>query len=276
MWRSPDSLQIGVDRAIVVLESVTNAEERMLAALVGGTTDAALALLAETAGATPDETAALLRRVAPALVPAAETDAPLRPRDIVVTGVGPTADRIRYVLEERGMLLRDAGEHDRPDLAIVVAHFVVDPADRARWLSLDVPHLPVLLGDRSARLGPLIEPGQSACLQCLELHRRDDDAAWPAMAAQLWGRAAAVDTPLFAGELVCQVMRLVERRLDTGAPRNVNSVTVDAASGLRTTTAWQMHPECGCATPPGSDSTGGRRPAAAPATTTGAGAPVLA
>src|SRR5690606_10559654 len=70
VWRSPDSLQIGVDRAIVVLESVTNAEERMLAALVGGTTDAALALLAETAGATPDETAALLRRVAPALVPA--------------------------------------------------------------------------------------------------------------------------------------------------------------------------------------------------------------
>lgn len=246
----------------------------MLAALVGGTTETSLALVADAAGATPDEVDALLRRVAPALVPAAAV--PPIPRDVVVTGVGPTADRIRYVLDERGMLLRDADEHERPHLAILVAHFVVDPADRARWLSLDVPHVPVLLGDRAARLGPVIEPGHTPCLQCLELHRRDDDPVWPAMAAQLWGRAASVDTPIFAGELVSQVMRLVERRLEKGASAIANSVTVEAASGYRTTTAWQLHPECGCAVPPGSDSPGDHQPSAAPSTRTGAGAPVLA
>lgn len=256
-----------------MLDSVSNADERMLSALVGGATRSALAHVADAAGATPDEVEALLQRVAPALVPATPTH---QLGDVVVTGIGAAAERIRYALDERGLLQREVVHGLRPDLAVIVAHFVVDPADRARWLSLDVPHVTVLLGDRGVRLGPTVEPGVTPCLHCLELERRDADPAWPAIASQLWGRAAGVDTPLFAGELTSHVVRLVEARLASGPAGDAVSLSIDAATGVHTTRAWSLHPECGCAVPPGSDSAGAPRPAAGPGTTTGSAAPALA
>lgn len=273
VWRSPDSVQLGVDHPVVVLESVTNAQERMLAALVGGTTRGGLALVAEAADASADDVAAFLRAVAPALVPA---PGERRGRDVVVTGVGAAAERLRYALDERGLLARRAGAGERPDLAVIVTQFVVDPADRARWLSLDVPHFAVVLGDRGAQLGPLVEPGTTPCLHCLELHRRDADPAWPAIASQLWKRAATVDTPLFAGEVVSQAVRLIEARLGPGPVAAATSVTIDALTGDRARRDWAMHPECGCAVPPGTGSAGDHRFAAARATTTGSGVPALA
>jgi bacteriocin biosynthesis cyclodehydratase domain-containing protein len=273
VWRSPQSLQLGVDRPAVVLETVSNAEERMLAALIGGTTRTGLGLVADAAGASMDDVDALLDRVGPALVPAPR---PHQLGSVVVSGVGAAADRIRYALEERGLLQREVVAGSRPDLAVLVAHFVVDPADRARWLSLDVPHATVLLGDSEARIGPIVEPGITPCLHCLELERRDADAAWPAIASQLWGRAASVDTPLFAGELTSHVVRLVEARLSSGRSEVAESLTIDGATGSHTTRGWAFHPECGCAVQPGSDSAGARHPAAAPGPTTGSTAPALA
>ena len=54
-------------------------------------------------------------------------------------------------------------------------------------------HLPVRLRDGTGVVGPLVLPGRSACLRCLELHRSACDAGWPAVAAQLVGHAGAAD-----------------------------------------------------------------------------------
>lgn len=55
------------------------------------------------------------------------------------------------------------------------------------------PHLAVVVRDTAAVIGPLVLPGRSACLRCLELARADRDPAWPALAAQLVSRTRQVD-----------------------------------------------------------------------------------
>ncbi len=111
------------------------------------------------------------------------------------------------------------------------------------------PHLAVVAGADRASVGPLVVPGRSACLRCLELHRTDRDPSWPAVAAQLAGatpdgRGESSITALVAGLLALQVVCWVDgqrRPATVGA-----TVTVTLPDGLSTRRAWHQHPGCGC------------------------------
>lgn len=285
VWRSPQSLQFGVDRPPVILETVTSAEERMIAALVTGVTRPGLAVVAERAGASSDDVETLLDRLSPALR-TPEDRALLGGAsrgDVVVSGDSLTAVRVRTALAAAGLAelappfdrahlssstagsltanssaANSSAEPTTPSLAVVVAHFVVDPVDQGRWLRRDVPHLPIVLGDTGAQLGPFVEPGLGPCLHCLERHRTDADAAWPAIASQLWGRVSPAESAMLAIEVAAIAVRMVSRRLADGPSAAAVSVALDAETGQRVSREWQPHPECGCASPPGSGSAGGR------------------
>ena len=136
-------------------------------------------------------------------------------------------------------------ENLEPDLAVMVGHYVLSPSLHSVWLRRDIPHLPVVVADGSVTVGPLIEPGSGPCLLCLELHHRDADAAWPAVASQLLGRRAFAEPALVASEAASLAARAVLGRL-RGIRSAADSVRIDAASGERTTTGWLPHPECGC------------------------------
>jgi len=73
-----------------------------------------------------------------------------------------------------------AGDHPGEDVAIAL-----DPAVSDQLVRSDVPHINVTLREATAVVGPLVLPGMTACLRCLELHRSDRDPAWPLIAAQL-------------------------------------------------------------------------------------------
>ena len=60
LWRTPSSLQFGVDDPPVVLEAVSAAEERMIAALRVGVSRSGLEMISATAGGRHGEAAALL------------------------------------------------------------------------------------------------------------------------------------------------------------------------------------------------------------------------
>ncbi|MHB1173430.1 MAG: TOMM precursor leader peptide-binding protein, partial [Lacisediminihabitans sp.] len=70
VWRSPSSLQLGVDSPPVVLHNVSNAQERMIAALVPGVSRPGLSMIAREAGAAEPEVVSLLSALGPALGPA--------------------------------------------------------------------------------------------------------------------------------------------------------------------------------------------------------------
>ena len=75
-----------------------------------------------------------------------------------------------------------------PDLCVLADAVVPEPTRLAALHRDRVAHLPVRLRDGTGIVGPLVLPGRSACLGCVELHRCARDPGWPAVTAQLVGR----------------------------------------------------------------------------------------
>ena len=81
---------------------------------------------------------------------------------------------------------RTGDDARRPDLAVLTGRD--GPELAARLLADDVPHLIAAAGEAIGIVGPLVIPGRSACLHCLDLARAERDPAWPLVLAQLIGR----------------------------------------------------------------------------------------
>ena len=278
LWRDPTSLQFGLDSPRAVLDDVSNAEERMIAALVIGISRPGLTLIARGAGSDDTAVEHLLRRVAPALRPQLNTRWPAakspekRHRGdslaagngpasgdsraaVTVTGSGPTVDAMATTLAASGLKVRLVGEDvnaaaQAADVAVIVAQFVVNPEFYGLWLRRDRPHLPVVFGDTGAQIGPFVEPGVTACLYCMFRTKADTDPAWPALACQLWGTRSAADRGLVAAEAAVIATRLVLERVTRATPGPATAVWLDAASGATRAVPCRPHPECGCAVLP--------------------------
>jgi bacteriocin biosynthesis cyclodehydratase domain-containing protein len=273
VWRTPDSLQLGVDRPPVVLSAVSRLDERLLDALRHGISRGGLDMIAATEGGTAAHVTQLLDLVRPALLPprAPEPRVAPSPGPVSIVGGGPTAVRVADALSRAGHRVRHAAPDlptgtpgERPALAVIVAHFAIAPAVYGHFSREDVPHLPVVLGDRQAVVGPLVEPGRTVCCYCLDLHRRDADPAWPAMATQLLGRDSGSEAGLAAAEVAALAARPADRLLAAGENAlATHQAVLDVATGRVTRRGALPHPLCGCRALPGT--------ATAPAAPTGAG-----
>ncbi len=263
VWRSPSCLQFGVDEPLVVLDGVDAGTERMIAALVGGISPSGLDMMARSAGISAEAAAELLGRLDPALEPEAEPPAVVRAR-VAVSGDGPLADEVRRVLEAEGVLA--GSDEGSPDLAVVVAGWVISPEDHGSWLRRDIPHLPVVTGDGGVTIGPLVEPGIGPCLYCVQLTRTDNDPAWPAIATQLWNRPAPAMSPLAAAEAASFIARRAGERLTSG-PGEATSWRLAGDSGAVSPRVWTRHAACRCAVPAESDWAPAADPAGRSATT---------
>jgi bacteriocin biosynthesis cyclodehydratase domain-containing protein len=297
VWRDPFSLQFGVDPARVVLRDVTTAQERMIAALASGVSRSGLEMIAGSTDASEQDVASLLRTLKPLLrsdaeaAPAGHSAASGRPASalaasgraasrrpasglaasvsaarVSLVGRGQTLERIAAILALADVAVTvSSSVSDEPtDLGIVVGHYVLDPESYGFWLRRDTPHLPVVFGDESVLIGPMVEPGYTPCLYCLEHYRRDEDASWSAIASQLWGRRASSETALVSSEVAARVARLVLARLDSGRRSGrslaARSFRLSVESGEVLRRDWSPHPDCGCVALPGADSlSGGRR-----------------
>jgi bacteriocin biosynthesis cyclodehydratase domain-containing protein len=265
VWRDPFSLQFGVDPARVVLREVTPADERMIAALANGVSRSGLAVIAATSGGTEADATALLKALRPLLVDPAPPSPACR---VSIVGSGDTVERIAGSLALAGVQVAVAPTvtGEECDLGITIGHYVLDPQTYGFWLRRDLPHLPVVFGDDSVTMGPLVDPGRTPCLYCLEHFRRDADASWAAIASQLWGRTSLSETPLVSTEVAARVSRLVLARLagtGTGSGRgtagrsmSARSFRLSVVSGEVTRRDWMPHPDCGCVAVPAGFSAG--------------------
>jgi bacteriocin biosynthesis cyclodehydratase domain-containing protein len=243
VWRNPDTLQVGVDAPLMVFTDVTIAEQRVIAALVGGVSRSGLDMISRSGGGVDLD--GLLAGLEPALI----KPRPATSIAVTIEGTGPTAEEITRLL---GHLVQDAATATPgTGFAVIVADHVIDPRQHGGWLRRDIPHLPVVFGDLTVRIGPLVEPGSGPCLYCLELHRTDADPAWPAIAAQLLGRRSATETLLVAREVAAMATRVVLERIERGAAEGSSlsgssSIDLDVHTGARTVRSWARHPDCGC------------------------------
>jgi hypothetical protein len=146
---------------------------------------------------------------------------------------------------------RESGQ--RPDLTVLVADDVVDSRRGDELVRHDVPHIAVVTTPDRVVIGPLVLPGRTPCLRCLDLHRRDRDPAWPQIVAQLLsaqvrrgcGRAETASATAAAGLAALQALVLLDGH---ATPVSVGrTLELTLPDGLVERRAWRLHPSCGCA-----------------------------
>jgi len=119
-------------------------------------------------------------------------------------------------------------------------------------LSHGVPHLAASASEAIGVVGPLVLPGRSACLRCLDLARTERDPAWPLILAQLASQPAAdplaCDTVLatmVAAQAAAQALAFLDQGAGAAAVTNGTLELVLPGWQWRRRT-WQPHPQCGC------------------------------
>jgi hypothetical protein len=71
------------------------------------------------------------------------------------------------------------------DFAILQADEVVEPELYQRWLANDVPHLAVSFDEAGVSVSPIIVPGVTSCLACLNQKEIEIDPDWGLLACQM-------------------------------------------------------------------------------------------
>ncbi|SKC45549.1 hypothetical protein [Okibacterium fritillariae] len=282
VWTSPRTVRFGIDRAVLTL-SVDAVRERLLAALQAGCTYRALCRIGRIEPVPDregiDEAAVerFVRELHPVLlapgareplvasdarsgVAAEPVPAPVHVVQCTTSGSHQTDEAAparaiaellrvtgRPVLAGRG-LPPSAGE--TPAFAVLLAAWSVPPAAFQRYTSDGVPHLPIVFGDESVRVGPLVRPGTSACMRCLHLERRDHEPAWPVIASQLAGIRAPQEGGALAFDAAGRAARAARTWLDEGRDLlRGGSVSLQRRARSEKWIWHRPHAECGCRSP---------------------------
>jgi bacteriocin biosynthesis cyclodehydratase domain-containing protein len=138
-----------------------------------------------------------------------------------------------------------------PDLVVLADALAPDPAQVARLHAAGTAHLPARLRDGVGIVGPLVLPGRTACLGCLELHRSARDPAWPTVAAQLVGRRGRAD-PTAAAATAALTTEQALAALDATVsgserpPTLETTIELDVTAATITRRTWTPQPGCRC------------------------------
>ncbi|GAA3105362.1 ThiF family adenylyltransferase [Streptosporangium carneum] len=190
---------------------------------------------------------------------------PARPRDVVPGGLTREQVDMGMSRQEGAVALaREAapsvtawtGDHAArpadgarpPDLAVLAPVGPLDGLLAGELLSCRIPHLLVTAYEGFGSVGPLVLPGRSTCLRCLDLTRRDRDPGWPVVSARLGGFPAgeigcgtAMST-LVAAMAVGHALASID-----GSESAVTNGTTDVLPDWRwKRRSWSVHPQCRC------------------------------
>lgn len=142
-----------------------------------------------------------------------------------------------------------------PDL-VVLADECPQPARLAGLHSEVIAYLPARLRDGIGIVGPLVLPGRSTCLSCVELHRSACDPEWSTVAAQLVGRGGRADPSCVVatvGLATAQALAAVDGAGGGSAPAALGAtLELDVVAGALVRRPWSARPECHCRAAPAS------------------------
>jgi bacteriocin biosynthesis cyclodehydratase domain-containing protein len=137
-----------------------------------------------------------------------------------------------------------------PDLVVLADAGTPDPVHVAELHATGTAHLVVRVRDGVGVVGPLVLPGRTTCLGCMEIERCAREPAWTAAAAQLVGvpgRAAPACVAATAGLATAQALVALDGADSTSGPPVLDAtleLDVDAGTIVRRT--WAPHPDCRC------------------------------
>ena len=215
LWRDDGTVQFGSPaRAhLAAREPWTDAA---LAALEAGTSRAALRAVVRVHGGADGDAddlvarlsrALVRRRRTPALIVQVADDLPASAVRAVLAALPARTPRVDWA---------GASTHATPTGArvLLLAAHRVDPRRAVPLVRDDVVHLPLVLSGSAATVGPVIAPGVTACLNCLDATRRREDPSWPLVAAQLLARPRTDIDVALAAEAARAARQLLSGRVD--------------------------------------------------------------
>jgi bacteriocin biosynthesis cyclodehydratase domain-containing protein len=182
--------------------------------------------------------------------------APAEPADLAPAGLteadlgAPRSEGACRAVGRAAPWCRSFDDGFLPDLVMLTGAVLPDLTDGL--VRSGVPHLRVSAGEAIGVIGPLVRPGRSACLRCVDLRKADADPAWPKIVAQATfaqARPQACDTVLAAmtAALACaQALAHLDRPagLVPAAVNGTLEVVLPDWQWRRRT--WPPHPACSC------------------------------
>ena len=258
VWRNEHQLQFGAPEARAILDCPDRVHLDLVHLLRHGAALETLETIATAIGGDPGAATAVISALGPALLPPAGAAAPPPPParehpPVVVAGRGRTAASVGSALlllghrVERTPVEAPLPADESATAVVLIADRVIRPAQHLPLLRRDLPHLPIVFGDGDVTVGPLVVPGASACLRCVDLARRDADEAWPLIATQLTEQRPAPRAVRLELAAAAVAARAVDAHL-TGHPTALDGeaeiIPPDGARASRL--AYAPHPECGC------------------------------
>jgi bacteriocin biosynthesis cyclodehydratase domain-containing protein len=181
-----------------------------------------------------------------------------RAAHVVLSGSGAIAAPLLRLLREAGLGdVRDAGAPGRttrrdPDVTVLADDHEPASDEVERLMRDGLPHLVVGMRGDAGAVGPLVVPGATPCLRCVDLTRRQHDREWAGVREQLSRPERSVMPPPAAGAVTtavaalaaAEVLAQVEGRptVTTGA-----TASLTLAAPLPSLRRWPMQPACGCA-----------------------------
>jgi hypothetical protein len=187
---------------------------------------------------------------------------PGRSGSIRVHGRGPLSQLLVEALRCSGARIKQSSQPHAlvtaagADLVVLSDYLVADPRMLRDLHAQGVAHLQVRVRDGAGLVGPLVIPGITSCLGCADLHRRDRDAAWPAVAAQLRHAVGVADRATLlatAALALSQVNRVIgavrgsDAEHDSAPPPALNTtLEFDVHAGSIAARHWPRHPLCAC------------------------------
>lgn len=174
-------------------------------------------------------------------------------RSIRVVGRGPLSDAITAGLrgiarvEQRVWSVGTRPQAVTADCVVIADHLVPPPELVAVLERAGIPHLPARIRDGSGLVGPLVLPGRSVCLRCVDLTRCEWDPGWPFLAAQMVTRVGS-GSPAMTAVTAAVAIGQIEDLLATGDEPSAVDATLHITSPdtpIRRM-PWSHHPMCLC------------------------------
>lgn len=236
VWRDSETVQFGLDPVYAHVGPLDITGARGIAELVRGTSLNRLAAIVggeSAARSLMDSCGEVFHRPARATLPR-----------LAVIGATPTADVIArtWAGATRSTVVAESSadlDGTELDFVLLVSHFVVSPIDIQPWLGRDITHCAIVFGESSVRIGPVVVPGSSACIRCVELAHIDSDPSWSAVAPQMWRKSAAADSTDLAIHAAAESLGMYP--MGGGY-----SVRIDGRTFSRAVSPHAIHPRCGC------------------------------
>jgi hypothetical protein len=173
--------------------------------------------------------------------------APVRAADTGVGGLVLT-DLGQTRAEAISGRLRSLGSVRHPALVVLTDGGADDTA--AVLVRDGTPHLVARVDEHVGTVGPLVLPGSSPCLRCLDLVRTALDPGWPGLATQLErpARGTAACDGVLAAAVASQAALQVLQLLEDGSPASIGGTLELELPGWRwRRRSWPQHPGCPCA-----------------------------